>query len=242
MCNVKVVNRLTGFTLVELLVVIGIIAILVGMLLPMLAKARAAAVTQQCASNLRQITTAMLNYAQDNDGRGHPSEPIFYKEGVATMVTQEWFQERKVFITTTYTPAGFLYRYLKNNTAVYDCPVLANLDLPAPNEKTGQPRVGYGCPTGNLRNIVKYRKSSEVAMFADTAVPPSKTVKGITRIHTAAGWYAYHARHGKKVNISWWDGHVTAHAVTPPATMDATAHDEASWAMVQREFGVAYRP
>jgi len=59
-----------GFTLVELLVVVAVLATLIGLLLPALGAARESGRSMACLSNLRQAASACLIYAQENDGVG----------------------------------------------------------------------------------------------------------------------------------------------------------------------------
>jgi prepilin-type N-terminal cleavage/methylation domain-containing protein/prepilin-type processing-associated H-X9-DG protein len=65
-------HRRSGFTLVELLVVIGIIAVLIGMLMPAMARAQRQAKILQCQSNMRQVGQSLLMYAQKWKGWIYP--------------------------------------------------------------------------------------------------------------------------------------------------------------------------
>jgi len=75
-------KRQTGFTLVELLVVIGIIALLISMLLPALNAAREQANAAKCLSNLKQIGMAMAAYAADHKGYVVPGSIQWTTNGI----------------------------------------------------------------------------------------------------------------------------------------------------------------
>ena len=108
--------RHRAFTIVELLVATGVTMVLAGILLPALGAAREQASRVRCASNLRQVTTAIIAYAHDNRGK---------LPGVATSPQREWDW---IYWAESSDPAfhfgdGPLLRYLSHSgPSVFRCP------------------------------------------------------------------------------------------------------------------------
>ena len=107
-------RRRPGFTLAELLAAIGIIAVLITVLLPSMTRAREQARRVSCMSNLRQLTTAYIQFAQANDG----ALPINKVGGSV----RGWVEAQNTTPNATdVITLGTLYPYVKS-VDVYRCP------------------------------------------------------------------------------------------------------------------------
>ena len=112
-----------AFTLVEILVVVGIIAVLVALILPVFAKARAAARQAACISQLRQIGLAMRIYVDDNGGlaprlsalyRTYVSDPAVFVCPSDPDDGQRGGDEYEYMEGGLHLPSGISYTYIPN--------------------------------------------------------------------------------------------------------------------------------
>lgn len=208
-----------AFTLIELLVVIAIIAILAALLLPTLSQAKSKAWTISCTSNLRQLSIAWHNYADDNGG----SLPENIGGGLpstlgALNAPGSWILgNAQVDSDLTNLTAGTLYPYTPNY-GVYHCPA----DHSTIYNQSSVQRIrsysleGFLGDTGSLPDYpaepmkidqIRYDTSS-IFLFLDEIEGGIDdglfgiTVSGSTWVNMPAD------RHNGAANLSFCDGHV----------------------------------
>jgi prepilin-type N-terminal cleavage/methylation domain-containing protein/prepilin-type processing-associated H-X9-DG protein len=138
-----------GFTLVELLVVVAIIAVLIGLLLPALSNSRRSARDVQCASNIRQLCAGLLCYAAEWKGLFPPNK-MFYDTNPPRV--NNWMDDERA---GGHIPSGMLYDpnpgYRGRVGGVWVCPedegagrsYAMNIWASSVSYYAGSPRYGY---------------------------------------------------------------------------------------------------
>jgi prepilin-type processing-associated H-X9-DG protein len=194
-----------AFTLVELLAVLGIIALLIGLLLPTVSMVRRSARQVACAANVRQWATAVTAYASSNAGflprRGQGQQPTTLIDRPA-----DWFNALPPMLGhepyRDLVAAGRVPR--PGGGGVWICPDASDVT-------TGQPFT-YGM---NMRLSTwltptpdRINRLGDLATMVFMADAPS----GYCSVLPAAAAYSPVARHGGRVNVAFMDGHVTSFA------------------------------
>jgi len=213
-----------GFTLIELLVVIAIIAILAAILFPVFARAREKARQASCLSNLKQLTLAILMYAQDYD----ETYPIayYFSSGFAQMYAWDFS-----FDYTTSPPSislGLIGPYTRNNQ-LNACPSargLHSFDRKYTGYAYNTSYIGGGQYEGvggtvkPAAALAEVQRPSETVLLADSAYWSTWGYVGLAgnnflRSPNDPNNYVgpnVHFRHNGTANVAYCDGHAKAEA------------------------------
>ncbi|MEM6391249.1 MAG: type II secretion system protein [Planctomycetota bacterium] len=142
-------NPPAAFTLIELLVVVSIIALLVGILLPVLQSGRDAARQAQCLSQLRQFGIALTLYDQEH---GSLPGPVFssirHPDAVAGFATSPYLSH-PIWNLTDYVGAGESIWRCPSNDAAFEHATGGQLVYKVNNQFSTFPRKFFGEPTDN---------------------------------------------------------------------------------------------
>ena len=218
------ITRKPGFTLIELLVVLAILSIIAAILLPVFAHVRERARQATCASNLRQIGLATMQYAGDCDGQLFNTLSHAHDFGRVThwsFCSEQTPGTPEQRIDTSCGPLGPFLR----SAGVWRCPSASGVK--AADYYTAVPPA-YGLNIAYMRAEIS---QGHPALLAQVAAP-SETILIADNAYVSSGslaWGLYlslpsdhgasvHGRHSGQANVLWLDGHVRARR---PVSSDA---------------------